>query len=685
MPTRLFRTWTAVLLATTGLASPVFASQPAQWYYADENDFRRGTIDGLALHPTLGLSLAPRLTRTDVDAEFIHTWLRDGSKLWLGTGLVGKLFLFENGKVREVAKVDSPLIAALVSDGQGGVYAGLVGKGEIVRIGPDGKVTSIAKLKKEPSPAKPGAATDDDDATAKAAADPSANHIWALVKQGNTLYAGTGPGGRVFAIDLATKAVRVHAETGTDHVLVLLQDGQALIAGTSDNAMILRIDGEKKVRALASFPGGEVRSIARSGKALYAVVNGGATAVPLASMKPSPERPGSGPGAKPASANKTGKDAAAKGKGAVWKRTDDGIVQRVFVSPEGMLSEIGVVGKSIVAGAARGGRVVLGDDFGDVQSLFDLKEEEVLGVEVGAKGPQTLFTGKSAAVYTVGGDDTTSVFTTEVLSETGVAQWGKVEAIGEGSLTVESRSGFSEQANDTWSPWQPLKDGVIQSPPASSLQVRVKLGSPQSRLTELRVFRQVINRPPMITKIDTVANRGKNSITVSWATEDADNDNLGFLVQYRLRGTRQWLMMHDRLYDKKTMEISPHDMPDGWYEMRVEVTDLPANAAKMARATARISKPFLVDRGLPTVTGQVAGRMLTGTATDATSRITKVEVSVDGEPVQLAAARDGIFDQTKEAFELELPASIATGQHTLLVQATDEAGNVGVARVTVGQ
>lgn len=649
----------AVACGLVGTSQTALASQPATWIWADDNDFRRGNLDGLALHPTLGLTSAPKLARTEVDAEFIHCWLRDGTKLWLGTGLQGKIFVVEGGKVREVAKVEAPMVASLATDGKGGVFAGLVGSGEVVHVGADGKVDRLVKLE--------------------------ASHVWALVPKGSTLFAATGPGGKVFAIDVAAKTAKVWAETGADHVTVLQDGGDALYAGTSDAALLLRIDGEKSVKAIASFPGIEVRSLVRSGKAWYVAVNGGQTAAAAAAQKPSAERPGAASPAKTPSANKAGKEAQAKGKGAVWKRTDDGIVTRVFVSPEGMLSELGVVGKTVVAGAARGGRVVLGDDFGDVQTLFDVKEEEILGVETGAKGPTTLFTGKSAAVYTVGQGEGQPIYTTEVLAETGLAQWGRVEMISEGDLTVETRSGYSDPPSDTWSDWVAVKSGQIQSPAANFLQVRVKFGDERSRLTELRVYRQVVNRAPLITKIDAVANKAKGTVALSWTADDPDGDALVFQVTYRARGTRQWLHLHDRWYDKKTMELSPTDMPDGWYEVRVEVSDNAANSPKTARATARISKPFLVDRGRPEVTASVSGRLLSGVATDAVSRIVRVDVSVDGEPTQLAWAKDGVFDGLSEPFELELPASIDQGPHTLLVTVTDDAGNAAAARVLLRQ
>lgn len=646
------------LLLGLGLPLLAHASQPALWQFLDDADFRRGTLDGLALHPTLGLTAAPALTRLGIDAEFIHCFLRDGQRLWLGTGVSGKLFKVENGVATELFKVDSPLIASLASDGHGGVYAGLVGTGEILHVNAAGKPETFIKL------------TD-------------VQHIWALQLKGQTLFAGTGPGGKIFAIDVAAKTAKLYAETTADHVLALLQDGDALLAGTSDPPLLLRVDGEKSVRALAAFPGVEVRALTKSGKTIYAAVNGGQTAAPLANLKPTPERPGTGTAAKSPSANKTSKDAAAKGKGAIWKRTADGIVSRVLISPEGMLSDVAVVGKQVLTSAVRGGRVVVGDETGDVQSLFDVKEEEILGLEVGPKGVRTLFTGKSAAVYTVGETPAEAIFTTDVLTETGSAIWGRIEATGEGTLEIETRSGFSEQPNETWSPWQALKGDQSQSPPAAALQVRVKLASAGARLQELKIYRQVANRAPLLTKIDTTLNKGKGTVTLAWTAEDVDNDTLGYVVQYRPRGTKQWLVLHDRLYDKKTMELSPTDMPDGWYEVRVEVTDLPTNGPKQARAMARISKPFLIDRGRPEVTANLQGRVLHGTAHDAISRITRVDVSVDGEPALLATPSDGLYDSQTENFELELPESAVNGQHTLILQVTDEAGNTGALRLPV--
>lgn len=655
------RTALAITALTSLMAATAFASSPKAWHFFDGRDFAQGKLDGIALHETDGLSVAPSLERLAVDAEFIHCWVRDGSTLWLGTGLGGGIFTVKQGKVAEVARLKSTMIGALAADGDGGVYAGLVGSGEIARVGASGKVETLVKL-------------------------PDTRHIWALLKKGNTLFAGTGPGGKVFAVDLATKAARVYAETDTDHVLVLLEDKGALLAGTSGDAMLIRIEAENKARAIAAFPGGEVRGVARLGDKLYAAVNGGQSTAALGQARSTPERPGTDKKKAPTKATaKKGKRTASKGKGAVFSISDDGRIQSLFASPEGMLSELGAAGQGIVAGAARGGRVLVADLDGSVQTLFDLDEEQVLGVEMGPKGPRTLFTGKGGAIYLVGAPRKDAVFTSQVLQENGVAQWGRLEAKTHGDVLIETRSGFSNPANDTWSPWVPLKNERIQSPASTHLQVRARFNTPDAHLYELRVFRRLFNRAPLITKLLVKPDPKTKLQRVEFAAVDPDGDAVQWVVSYRLRGTPQWLMLHDRTFPKTTMTLSPRDMPDGWYEVRVVATDAEANAAGEGRETSKISKPFLVDQGRPEVTGEVREGVLSGVASDRVSNIEKVAVSFDGEPPLLAGAGDGIFDGLQEAFELKLPKEMLKGRHTLLIQASDEAGNTGVLRLTIGR
>jgi hypothetical protein len=269
--TRLQATCCAIGLAigVAGLATPsgAVASEPRSWDFVDGDDFQKGDLDGLALHPIHGLSVAPGLARVDVDAELVHCWLRDGKRLWLGTGVEGKIFVVEGDKAKEVAAVDAALVGSLASDGKGGVYAGLIGKGEIVHVTADFKVTTLVEL-------------------------PDAKHVWALLNHGGQLLAATGPGGKVFAVNVAAKTASVYADTDTEHALVMVEDKGAVLVGTAGSPMLLRIEGEGKIVALASYPGSEVRSIARLNDRIYAAINGNPEVLKLQQLKATPKSPG---------------------------------------------------------------------------------------------------------------------------------------------------------------------------------------------------------------------------------------------------------------------------------------------------------------------------------------------------------------------------------------------------------
>jgi hypothetical protein len=661
----------------TATAAAALASETADWRFADATDFRSGELDGLALHPERGLTVAPSLQRIEVEAELVHCWTRSEGVLWLGTGIGGQVFRVEGkgkgAKAVPVAKLDSPLVASLVPDGAGGVYAGLIGKeAQVVRVDKAGKVSPVVSIAE-------------------------ANHVWALRAHGRQLFAGTGPHGAVWRIDTSSKKATLHAETGAEHVLALIADGPDLVAGTAEPAMLLRVPtgagkgGKAKATALAAFPGSEVRSVVRHGDALYASVTAARTRKP---PKPTADRPGEDKD-KPKSkaARKKAKAKKSKGKGAVWMRRDDGLIMPHFVSPEGLLTELGAAGRGIFAGAARDGRVVVGDEHLQVESLFDLDEQQVIGLEMQpadpktgvSGGPRTLFVGGGGAVYVVGSPRRSATFTSRVLNAAAVARWGRIELVGTPELRVETRTGFSADADETWSAWQPLdKAGRVLSPPSVYLQVRVSFPRQTSTLRELRIHRRLINRPPLVGDIETERQKG-GLIEIKWKAEDPDKDKLGFVITYRKAGTTQWLRLHDRYYPKKKMTLAPTDMPDGYYEVRIEADDMPSNPAGENQRTARISAPFLVDRGLPQITGAVKGGRVEGMAADATSNIVRVEVSIDGEPTAVAVPGDGLFDSAQEAFAYALPEHARKGTHTLLITATDEADNVGVLRLVYGR
>ena len=65
------------------------------------------------------------------------------------------------------------------------------------------------------------------------------------------------------------------------------------------------------------------------------------------------------------------------------------------------------------------------------------------------------------------------------------AHFGQLSWTASGSLELSTRSGNTQQPDDTWSPWsEPLiKPGMIQSPPARYVQIRARWSrDPQAAL-----------------------------------------------------------------------------------------------------------------------------------------------------------------------------------------------------------
>ena len=120
---------------------------------------------------------------------------------------------------------------------------------------------------------------------------------------------------------------------------------------------------------------------------------------------------------------------------------------------------------------------------------------------------------------------------------------------------------------------------------------------------------------------------------------------------------------------------SPKTIPDGIYEVEVQVSDSPSNGSGRALTDELRSEPFVVDKTRPAL-GKVTiknGRV-SGSASDQGSWVHDVSFSVDGGSFEAASATDGIFDSNKESFEGKLP-ELDRGKHRLVVRVRDAHGN----------
>jgi hypothetical protein len=123
-------------------------------------------------------------------------------------------------------------------------------------------------------------------------------------------------------------------------------------------------------------------------------------------------------------------------------------------------------------------------------------------------------------------------------------------------------------------------------------------------------------------------------------------------------------------------------VPDGRYVLRVTADDAPSNPSRLALRGTRESRVFLVDNTPPLVSLQAGDAAVEALVVDAASPVRRLEYSVDGGPWGELHPADGISDSPEERFSIPLDG-LSPGAHLVVARATDQLGNVSVARVEV--
>ncbi|HEY2736021.1 MAG TPA: hypothetical protein VGI70_18615, partial [Polyangiales bacterium] len=327
---------------------------------------------------------------------------------------------------------------------------------------------------------------------------PGAQHIWALVyddKQ-KTLFAATGPEGKVFAIDPSGKA-EVYYDGEDSHVMSLVkaQDG-SLYAGTSDRALLLHLRGVNRADVVYDFDGNELTALAIANGEIAVVANlfpkttasklptptpGGDANSPLASVL----------AAAVATANNSERPQA--GKGQLYRVGRDGRVEHMFTADEGHLTSVewGDDG-TIVVGTGRDGHIHRIRMDHSHALLVDVDERQVLAMHL--SGPHPLFiTGDGAAIYDVlTGPSRKFEWTSKVLDAGNLARFGHATWRSRGASSLRTRSGNTDKPDATWSGWSPLLAAGSASAPrapggSSPLTAAGVIASPSARFLQVQV------------------------------------------------------------------------------------------------------------------------------------------------------------------------------------------------------
>lgn len=718
------------LLAATVLSSSlagIISAQTRQKVDMGFSSFSRGELESLAINERGILRPAAEFTRYgEADGPVIWNAIHgpDGT-LFLGTGNSGIVVeVTAAGESREIFNPGSVLTRALALGPDGALYAGTSPDGRVYRLRPDGE----GGWK-----------------NAEVFFDPPDGFIWDMIfDEDGSLFVATGQSARVYRLPAGFRsgvdAAEVYFRSAETHFTSLAFDHRGdLILGSGPRGHLYRLTGQGEGFALYHAGVPEIRTLLpmEDGTIYFVAFDTGG-----ARRSRGPER---GRGDNNNDEDRNGSAAGEAWRATpfspsgsqILKLDEDGFVELYWELPEVQIfSLLAEDDGSLLVGTGKDGAVFRVRSRNEWELLNQLPS----GGEVSAlrrNGDAVYaFTSNPARIYRMtdqplGGGR----FLSAVMDADQIVSWGRFDARSEfggpipDSLQVETRTGNTDRPDGTWSAFQSLaEDGRIASPHARYLQYRLTwpdTAGEGETLRAARVFYRLANRSPFISRINLVPmgfelvqgntprrnfdlnqltetsdlrpflspqqprqqlvlDREEAAVTAGWQATDPNGDRLRFRVEMMGPEAGDWVTLADDLADP-VYSMSLSGLPEGYYQLRITASDYLDNPPGQERTFSRVSEPFLVDLSPPEISieheQKGAGHVVFHiTARDTLGVISAARYRLNGGQVQRILPDDGIHDQREERFTIVLK-NLETGPHSLVVEAMDENGNLGVRQL----
>jgi hypothetical protein len=474
----------AAAVAVAGVYAVVSAAAPTFWTVGTQADFLKGDVENLSIDSDGRVLLGPSASLlAETAAPFLWT-LNAGSDgtLWAGSGNEGRLLrVGKDGKASTLFDAGELEVHAVATAPGGGLYVG---------TSPDGRIYHVAA-----------------DGTSRTFFDPDDKYIWSLaVDRTGNVFAATGDKGVIYKITSDGRGTPFYRTSTTNVVSLVFDRNGDLLAGTESPGRVFRIDPAGKAFVLLDSPYREIHAmrVSADGTIYAAAVNGaGSSAAPSASEVPASEAPR--PPVPTVSAEITGVSAIESpisgastsapsastsrraGRGAIYRIRPDGLWDLLWdsgedspfdliVEPDGsLLVGTGTEGKIFrVAGDPARATLVARAGARQVTALL----RETSGRIVGA-------TSNPGKIFALSPEPSKSgTYESDVRDAGTVASWGVIRwraALNGGRIEVSTRTGNTSTPDATWSPWsKPYSNAngeQIASPNARYLQWRLTMTS----------------------------------------------------------------------------------------------------------------------------------------------------------------------------------------------------------------
>ncbi len=733
--------WCAALAALA-----LGAVETKNWVLNEASDFEKGNLKRLALRNDGRLSLSPAIAEVfDAQTPYLWTIIEDSKGTLYSTGggpgtETAKLIAVDAaGKGRVVTQFDGTFVYALALNAKDELFAATSPNGKVYKI-TDGKPVVFYDPKQTyvwgmafDRQGNLYLATGDQgeihrvepNGTGKMffKSDESHARSIAIDKKGNVIV-GTEPGGLVLRV----------SPDGTGFVIYQSQKREitALAVGPSDEIYVAGV-GMK-----------QTTSGAMTG--MTPVAPTPAATTPTNSTGPAGAQGQRIAVAPPQTAGPTA--ITISGGSEVFRIDADGTPLRVFSNGTDVIYAVAIDGKGVPwIGTGNKGLVYRLDTPYLYTTLPALSPTQATALVARRNGGLAVATGNVGKIVTVGpGLERNGTLESEVLDVAAYSNWGRLahEAkLNGGALTFETRSGNLERPQRNWSAWAPLKDGRVASPQARFLQWRATLtgsGTQSPELREVNVAYMAKNLPPRIEEVEgtpmnyrsassavavtsapvprsptslnlpalgrsrprmqlgvpmamtalqsqpLMLTYQRGSVGARWLAIDDNGDSLIYKVEIKGASEIAWKLLRDKVTEQSIAWDSTA-FPDGQYQVRVTVSDAPANPPGQGLTASMESEPFTIDNTPPVITNLTAEPASTNMnvrfhVKDELTVLAKVEYSVDGGDWMVAEPTTRLTDSKEHDYHL-LVTRPGFGEILVAVRATDANDNVATEKTVL--
>ncbi|MDD5065925.1 MAG: hypothetical protein PHF84_02640 [bacterium] len=673
---------------------PAFSAGTFYWTLDNYQAFNKGKLNNLKLNEDGVIALSSKLKKVSgMDAVFVWDIKEDSAgNVYLATGNDGIVYKMDkNNKLSKFFETGSVAAFRILIAPDNTLYIVTLTKGIVYKVSPGGKGEVFYVLKDE--------------------------SIWDMqFYRGNILIA-TGPPGVLYELNLKTKELKEKALTKESYITSIASDNKENIyLGTSEKGAVYKLKPDGSLKVVYQISQSEVHSVILHDGIIYAGTSDKESKLIKLDKQDKLDQNQKPQQTQSQNKNMFGDTDQFKKispvMNTVYEIKEDEYVNKIMESQDSVfLSLLGDRGDLYIGSGDNG--VIYRYRDRKVEKIGQVDDQQILCFTRLKNGQILLGTGNIGNLYFVDSyyaED--GNYVSDVLDATGWALWGNIQwdikKAGDSSVSLQTRSGNVEIADDTWSDWSGLytdeNGSAIQSPSARFLQFRINISSKNEKNTaevnSVRIPYLIKNRRPDVlsikfsdsrtgTKVDEKKDKTykfdlKNfELGLSWEAKDQDNDELACSVHARRKNGSEWILLAEKIKEKN-YKFDTRILPDGIYYFKITADDLPSNSTGNSLTGEMVSKAYIIDNTPPEIEVKCTKKdkdtyVIEGKVRDSLSIISRISFSADTKDWTNIFPDDMIFDTVRESFHFEY--TLDSG--IVIISVEDASGNICTRNVPI--